>query len=57
LEAIFIKNPKNRIKINELKNMKFFKDINFNKLIQCGYPAPFIPDLVNIFFSNFLIFS
>lgn len=29
--------------------MKFFKDIDFNKLLHYGYPAPFVPELKGLF--------
>lgn len=40
------KNPKKRLKINDVKKHQFFENVDFNKLIDYKYKAPFIPDIV-----------
>jgi len=40
------KNPKNRIKINELKSHSFFNNLSFEKLYKYEIEAPFKIELV-----------
>lgn len=45
-EKILNKNPKKRLKINQVKKHKFFEEINFDKLLNHQIKAPFVPDIV-----------
>ena len=57
LRNLLEKNPKKRIKINEIKKLQFFQDIDFVKLINYECKAPFIPQLVKyIFLINKILF-
>ncbi len=48
LKSIFLKDPKKRIKISEMKKHIFFKDMDFDKMIKYQIKAPFVPDIVII---------
>ena len=50
IEKLFVSNPKNRLgykSADEVKNHPFFKDIDFNKVLNKEYKPPFIPQLDN----------
>ena len=56
LMKLLDKNPKNRIKINELKSHSFFKDLCFDKLVNYEIDAPFKISLV-IYNLKIFLFS
>ena len=48
IEKLFVNNPKKRLgykSANEVKNHPFFKDIDFNKVLNKEYKPPFVPKL------------
>jgi len=45
-EKVLDKNPKKRLKVNQIKKHKFFEDIDFDKLVKYQIKAPFVPDIV-----------
>jgi len=50
LEKILHKNPKKRLKINQVKTQKFFEEIDYDKLMRYEIEAPFVPNIVNSFY-------
>ena len=48
IEKLFVTDPKKRLGFNsadEVKNHPFFKDIDFNKVLNKEYKPPFVPKL------------